>query len=113
MGTNSIRLAKVRPEVPDDASTTALAPFETVMAIVEKMCWKTYRYSLANGIFQITLMLPEIISTHLTVTSHRALLPYEGLPAKLRMWRHKLSLSDMPQASEQWKDTSRQTTHNV
>jgi len=62
---------------------------------------------------QIRLMLFEPISTHLTVAGLRALLLYEGMSATIRMWRHKLSLSDMPEACEPRNDTSRQRTHNL
>ena len=69
------------PEVPDDAIRAALAPFGTVLALLEEMWSKTYRYSVANGIHQVTIMLPQHITSHITVAGHRALLSYEGQPA--------------------------------
>jgi hypothetical protein len=78
MGTKSVRVANLPPEVPDDALRTALTPFGTAMAIQEKMWSKTYRYAVANGIRQVTIMLSQHIPSHLTVSGNRVLLSYEG-----------------------------------
>jgi hypothetical protein len=81
MGTKSVRIAKLPLEVRDDAVRTALTPFGTVMAIQEETWSKTYRYAVAKGIRQVTILLSQHIPSHLTVSGHRVLLSYEGQPA--------------------------------
>jgi hypothetical protein len=81
MGIKRVRIANLPPDVLDDALRAALAPFGTVMAIQEEMWSKTYRYAVANGIRQVTIILSQHIPSHLTVAGHRVLLSYEGQPA--------------------------------
>ena len=81
MGTKRVRITNLPPEVPDDGIRAALAPFGTVLAIMEEMWSKTYGYAVANGISQVTIKLSQPVTSHLTVAGHRVLLSCEGQPA--------------------------------
>jgi len=69
-GTKRVCMTNLRPEVPDDTRRATLAPFGTVLAIIEETWSKTYRYSVVNGICQVTIMLPQHIPSHLKVAGN-------------------------------------------
>lgn len=64
MCTKRIRRANLPPDVPDNALRAMLAPFGKVMAIQEEMWSRTYRYTMANGIRQVMIMLTQHIPSH-------------------------------------------------
>lgn len=81
MDVKRVHIANLPPEAPNDALRAALAPFATVLDIIEEMWSKNYRHPVAIGIHQVTITLSRHISSHLTVADHRVLLSYEGQPA--------------------------------
>ena len=78
LGTKRVQVANLPSEVPDTALTTSLAPFGKVLTIEQEMWTKMYRYPVANGIDQVTIMLIKHILSHLTLTESRVLLSYDG-----------------------------------
>jgi hypothetical protein len=81
LGTKRIRVANLPPEVNDAVLMTSLAPYGKVVAIQEEMWAKSYRYAVAIGVRQVTIMLTRHIPSHLTVAGIRVLLSYDGQPA--------------------------------
>jgi len=69
LGTKRVRVANLPPEVND-----------TFLAIQEEMWANSYRYAVANGIRQVTIMLTKHIPSHFTVAGTRVLLSYDGQP---------------------------------
>jgi hypothetical protein len=80
MGNKRVRVANLPPEVPDKELKAALAPYGTVIDILEEKWSRAYRYVVANGIRQVMIMLTRHITSHITVEGHRVLLSYEGHP---------------------------------
>ena len=78
VGTKHIRVASLPPEVPNDTLRATLAPFGKVLGIQAEMWSKAYRYSVADGIRQVMVMLTRHVWSHLTVVGNRVLLSYEG-----------------------------------
>jgi hypothetical protein len=81
MGTKRVRVANLPPEVPDETLRASFAPYGKVLDIQVEKWSKAYRYAVANGIRQVTLLLTKHAPSHLTVAGHRVLLAYEGQPA--------------------------------
>jgi len=80
MGTKRIRVANLPPEVPNDTLRAALSHFGKVQDIHTEIWSKAYRYSVANGIRQVSITLTRHVPSHLTVAGHRVLLSYDGQP---------------------------------
>ena len=60
MGYKKIRVANLPPEVLDDILRAALAPFGQVLNIQIEMWERTYRYTVANGVRQVNVMLTHM-----------------------------------------------------
>jgi hypothetical protein len=56
MGTKRIRIAKLPPEVPNDTLQATLTPYGKIMDIQAEMWSNAYRYSVANGIREVTMI---------------------------------------------------------
>jgi hypothetical protein len=80
MGTKRIRVANLPPEVPNDMLRAALAPLGNMQGTHVEMWSKAYRYSVANGIRQVSITLTRHVPSHLTIAGHRVLLSYDGQP---------------------------------
>jgi hypothetical protein len=78
LGMKRVRVANIPAEVPDTALTLLLAPFGKVLTIEQEIWTKMYRYLVANGTRQITIMLTKHILSHLTLTENSVLLSYDG-----------------------------------
>lgn len=81
LGYKKIRIANLPPEVPEETPRTTLAPFGKVLDIKEEMWARIYRYAVANGIRQVTVLLTQHKPSHLTIAGQRVLRSYEGQPA--------------------------------
>ena len=81
MGTKRVRVANLPPEVPNDTLKASLAPYGKVIDVQIEKWSNIYRYAVANGVRQVTLLLTKHAPSHLTVAGHRVLLSYEGQPA--------------------------------
>jgi len=80
MGYKKIRIANLPPEIVDDTVRNALAPFGKVLNIQNETWARTYRYSVDNGIRQITMTLTQHIPSHLVIAEQRVLVSYDGQP---------------------------------
>ena len=80
MGTKRIRVSNLSPEGPNDTLPAALAHFGKVQDIHAEIWSKAYRYSVANGIRQVSITLTGHVPSHLTVAWHRLLPSYDGQP---------------------------------
>jgi hypothetical protein len=52
MGTKHVRIANLPPEVKEQSKRTALTSFVTVLAVIEELWTKMYRYKVHNGVLQ-------------------------------------------------------------
>jgi hypothetical protein len=80
MGYKKIRIANLPPEIVDDTVRDALAPFGKVLNIQNEMWAITYRYTVQNGVRQITMTLAQHIPSHLVIAEQRVLVSYDGQP---------------------------------
>jgi len=78
LGTKRIRITNLPPEVSNDTLRATLAPYGKIMDIQNERLSKAYRYSVANGVRQVTMCLSRHVPSHLTVAGQRVLLSYEG-----------------------------------
>ena len=67
--------------MPDESLRAILTLFGKVLAIKEEMWSRAFRYTVANGIRQVTMVLTQHITSHLIIAGHRMLLSYEGQPS--------------------------------
>jgi hypothetical protein len=81
MGTKRVPVANLPPEVPNETLRASLAPYGKVFDMQVEKWPKVYRYAVANGIRQVTLLLTKHAPSHLTVAGHSVPLSYEGRPA--------------------------------
>jgi RNA recognition motif-containing protein len=81
LGTKRIRITNLPPEVSNDTLRATLAPYGKIMDIQNERWSKAYRYSVANGVRQVTMCLSRHVPSHLTVAGQRVLVSYEGKPA--------------------------------
>jgi hypothetical protein len=57
LGTKRVRIANLPPEVSNDTLRETLAPYGKIVAIQNERWSKTYRYSVDNGVRQVTMIL--------------------------------------------------------
>jgi hypothetical protein len=67
MGIKKIRVANLPPEILDNTVRDALAPFGKVLNIQNEMWARTYRYTVANGVRQVTRILTQHIPSHFVI----------------------------------------------
>jgi hypothetical protein len=77
IGTKRIRIANLPPEVHNGTVHEALAPFGKVLNIYEE---KWARYSVPNGVRQVSLHLTRHLPSHMIIAGNRVLISYEGQP---------------------------------
>ena len=80
MGYKKLRIANLPPEVSDDTLRTALAPFGQVLDIQNEKWARTCRYTVDNGVRQVTMVLTQHIPSHLVIAEQRVLISYDGEP---------------------------------
>jgi hypothetical protein len=85
-GPKSFRVANLPPEVPNDTLKTALTTYGCVTEIRNEKWANFYRYSVPNGIRQVTINLNRHVPSHLTLDGNRILLSYDGQPPKCYGW---------------------------
>jgi len=78
MGYKKLRIANLPPEVVDDTLRTALAPFGQVLDIQNEKWARIYRYTVDNGIQQVTMVLTQHVPSHLVIAEQRVLISYDG-----------------------------------
>ena len=80
MGTKRVRLAKLLPEIPDEAEYFAFSNYGEIKEIQEERWSRAYRYSVANGIRFVVIVLTKHIHSHMTVAGNGVLVSNEGQP---------------------------------
>jgi len=80
MGYKKLRIANLPHEVVDDTLRTTLAPFGQVLDIQNENWARTYRYTVDNGIRQVTIVLTQHVPSHLVIAEQRVLISYDGQP---------------------------------
>jgi sRNA-binding regulator protein Hfq len=80
MGTKSIRIANLPPEVPEHKIQAAMTPYGKIISMRNEICARTYCYAVPNGIRQINISLQHHIPSHLIIAGYRVLISYEGQP---------------------------------
>jgi hypothetical protein len=80
MGYKNIRVANLPPEVLDDTLRATLTSFGQVLNIQNAMWARTYRYTVANGVRQVNMMLTNHVPSHLVIAGQRVLISYDGQP---------------------------------
>ena len=68
-----IRVANLQPEVPDEKLRNSLAPFGQILDIQNEMWARTYLYTVANGIRQVTMLLTKHVLSHLAIAGQKCL----------------------------------------
>jgi hypothetical protein len=67
MGTKSIRIANLPPEVPEHKIQAAMTPYGKIISRRHEVWARTYRYAVPNGIRQINMSLQHHIPSHLII----------------------------------------------
>jgi hypothetical protein len=78
MGYKKIRVANLSPEVLDDTLRATLAQSGQVLNIQNEMWARTYRYTVANGVRQVNMLLTKHVASHLVIARQRVLISYDG-----------------------------------
>ena len=73
-------IANVPPEVLDNTLRTALASIGQVLDIQNEKWARTYRYTVDNGVRQVTMVLTQHAPSHLVIAERRVLIFYDGQP---------------------------------
>jgi hypothetical protein len=81
MGTKTVRITKLPPEVTYAPVCTVLAPYVTILSITDEIWSPQYRYEVYSGVRRVSIQLTKHIPFQLTVTGHRVQLSYVGQPA--------------------------------
>ena len=68
------------PEVLDNTLRTALASIGQVLDIQNEKWARTCRYTVDNGVRQVTMVLTQHIPSHLVIAEQRLLISYDGQP---------------------------------
>jgi hypothetical protein len=80
IGTKFIRIANLPPELQNGTVHDALTPFGKVLNVHEEKWTRTYRYSVSNGVRQVSLLLTRHLHSHMIIAENRLLILYEGQP---------------------------------
>ena len=80
MGTRKIRIANLPPEVAEDTLRTSLTQYGKILSVKEETWARTYGYAVAYGIRQVEMTLKKHIPSHMTISGHRVLTPYDAQP---------------------------------
>jgi hypothetical protein len=80
MGFRRIRVANLPPEEHADVLRTALAPYGTVIDVVEEAWTRAYRYVVGSGVRYVTMTLTKHVPSYLIIQGTRVLLTYDGQP---------------------------------
>ena len=80
IGTKKIRIANLPPEIPDEILKEALKPYGKVIDITMESWPKAYRYQVANGIRNVSIIMSKHAPSNLNVAGNRIILSYEGQP---------------------------------
>jgi hypothetical protein len=67
LGTKRIRVANLTPEVSHDELRVALTPYGKIVDIQTVKCSNNYRYTVDNGVRQVTILMTRHVPSHLTV----------------------------------------------
>jgi len=80
LGTRSVRIANLPPELPEDGIRTIMAIYGEVKDVQAETWAPFYQYKVANGIRIAVITLAKQIPSNITIAGHRALVFYEGQP---------------------------------
>ena len=78
MGTRSVRIANLPPEVTEGTVRAALSQYGEIKTIQEETWSKAYRHAVANGITVVVIALTKQLPSHMTIAGNRVLTSYEG-----------------------------------